>query len=842
MSDTITSNRMANGLNSRQRATLMTGQNGYTVIGKKVTLQALHRRGLIGDDFRWTERGTEVAAVIASWERPADVPQETDAHGLDAGDIVEITADGDDQGLRMEYRRTLPGGRLLAAVPKGTPVGSSRGMRLFPVDAVQLITDDADQAARADTVRKQLDRVLPVDAPAVPAELAPGGETPLPADVRDVLATVPVGNFSDVTLYQGAVRDLSKIATVSPHVCQALLDAPRPTAGPVVAAIVGRGTVLLIGPFESTDAVAAWWQIEHNRVAESAQLAVVALPDGPGATMMYATITVDGQQLVVRGVDALGRMLYVAPEGTPYHDSSAHRWIPVPVPAAAAQETAAAVDIEDTTPATREQTPVRDSYNGHGQPATIIYYGRKSTPAATGRTVRIERSGFNGMAFVDAATGEVIESVGGTAKFWATPVTEPVTDDTAPRAARDVKVTAPLPHHSTGPRPAAVWPCPSALDEPAQVTDTAAADGPVLDANGDPVVNFPPDLIITSAWRAWFAARVPVGCGHYIALSEARAGLDHCERCGPEDVAPAAPGAWDDWFAPGARVAALRYEGKALGYSARVIRVTRTSPSMVFTDDGNRWWRNKAFFLVGSQTLRRPGSWRLVPIDNPRVIQTIGAEMTVEQATAVAAERGIVVGSRVQIWASGTADHDWFVTGFASHWNELSERWVAFAQLRGDDADGTAISTWVVDQLVTVAAPVERPLLEEVTYDGRGDNEYGVPLRALADTLVYDGHEREWRFNGRYTGQISEDDLEGAIAWAESLLADQDDDQVARFVDSCTPRRDRYGSWFTPELTEECSSCESTGSNCPVHDNALRYRARHTQTMLQLRPLPVPAG
>jgi hypothetical protein len=61
-----------------------------------------------------------------------------------------------------------------------------------------------------------------------------------------------------------------------------------------------------------------------------------------------------------------------------------------------------------------------------------------------------------------------------------------------------------------------------------QPTTTPAAE-PVLDANGDPV-NVPPGLPLDVA-REFFACRVPAPCGHYIAVSEQRAGYTKCEHC-----------------------------------------------------------------------------------------------------------------------------------------------------------------------------------------------------------------------------------------------------------------------------------------------------------------------
>lgn len=54
--------------------------------------------------------------------------------------------------------------------------------------------------------------------------------------------------------------------------------------------------------------------------------------------------------------------------------------------------------------------------------------------------------------------------------------------------------------------------------------------GEVLDADGNPVT-VPDGVEVTGEFRAFMAGRVPAGCGHYIAVSEARAGFGVCERC-----------------------------------------------------------------------------------------------------------------------------------------------------------------------------------------------------------------------------------------------------------------------------------------------------------------------
>lgn len=56
------------------------------------------------------------------------------------------------------------------------------------------------------------------------------------------------------------------------------------------------------------------------------------------------------------------------------------------------------------------------------------------------------------------------------------------------------------------------------------------ATEPVLDANGDEV-DVPPEIVPDAVFRLFMLGRVPASCGHYIAASEARAGLDRCEKC-----------------------------------------------------------------------------------------------------------------------------------------------------------------------------------------------------------------------------------------------------------------------------------------------------------------------
>lgn len=54
---------------------------------------------------------------------------------------------------------------------------------------------------------------------------------------------------------------------------------------------------------------------------------------------------------------------------------------------------------------------------------------------------------------------------------------------------------------------------------------------PLLDADGVPVP-LPDNFVVTEEVRAFFAGRVPArACPHYIAVSEARVGIDRCERC-----------------------------------------------------------------------------------------------------------------------------------------------------------------------------------------------------------------------------------------------------------------------------------------------------------------------
>lgn len=86
-------------------------------------------------------------------------------------------------------------------------------------------------------------------------------------------------------------------------------------------------------------------------------------------------------------------------------------------------------------------SPTRDSWQAFGRPDKIVYYGREGSPwpAAYGRTVRVARRGFNGMVLVDDACGEVVDSMGGTAKFWAILLddVEPGIADAAAAAAVD---------------------------------------------------------------------------------------------------------------------------------------------------------------------------------------------------------------------------------------------------------------------------------------------------------------------------------------------------------------------------------------------------------------------
>lgn len=60
---------------------------------------------------------------------------------------------------------------------------------------------------------------------------------------------------------------------------------------------------------------------------------------------------------------------------------------------------------------------------------------------------------------------------------------------------------------------------------------TISNEGPVLDGDGNPV-NLPEDFEVNDDLRAFFAGRVPAsGCPHYVYKSEARIGIDTCERC-----------------------------------------------------------------------------------------------------------------------------------------------------------------------------------------------------------------------------------------------------------------------------------------------------------------------
>ncbi len=70
------------------RIALMTGSHtGYTAIGKKVTIKALHRRGLVAGDNRWTSLGWAMALWIVATEpgwNPAyfKLPQDVHAEAL----------------------------------------------------------------------------------------------------------------------------------------------------------------------------------------------------------------------------------------------------------------------------------------------------------------------------------------------------------------------------------------------------------------------------------------------------------------------------------------------------------------------------------------------------------------------------------------------------------------------------------------------------------------------------------------------------------------------------------------------------------------------------------------
>lgn len=61
-------------------------------------------------------------------------------------------------------------------------------------------------------------------------------------------------------------------------------------------------------------------------------------------------------------------------------------------------------------------------------------------------------------------------------------------------------------------------------------TITGTVGERVLDANGDEV-EVPLNVANSESFRSFMAGRVPAACGHYIAASEARVGIDRCERC-----------------------------------------------------------------------------------------------------------------------------------------------------------------------------------------------------------------------------------------------------------------------------------------------------------------------
>jgi hypothetical protein len=63
------------------------------------------------------------------------------------------------------------------------------------------------------------------------------------------------------------------------------------------------------------------------------------------------------------------------------------------------------------------------------------------------------------------------------------------------------------------------------------MTHPNSTTGTLLDANGDPVP-LPDGMGVDDTLRLFFASRVPARqCPHYIAVSEARAGFQRCERC-----------------------------------------------------------------------------------------------------------------------------------------------------------------------------------------------------------------------------------------------------------------------------------------------------------------------
>lgn len=76
------------GMTDAMRSALMTGSHsGYTTIGKRVTIKALHRRGLVARDNRWTKLGWAMALWIVATEpgwNPArfELPQDVHAKAL----------------------------------------------------------------------------------------------------------------------------------------------------------------------------------------------------------------------------------------------------------------------------------------------------------------------------------------------------------------------------------------------------------------------------------------------------------------------------------------------------------------------------------------------------------------------------------------------------------------------------------------------------------------------------------------------------------------------------------------------------------------------------------------
>jgi hypothetical protein len=135
--------------------------------------------------------------------------------------------------------------------------------------------------------------------------------------------------------------------------------------------------------------------------------------------------------------------------------------------------------------------PTRNNWNGHGQPEALTYYGRGKAPAATGLVVTVQRHGFNGMTMVDPF-GATVDSMGGTAKFWAAPVpaecahlvatTEAPAPAEAEAPAQVAQVDAPAEAPATTEAPAQVdAPAPAEAEAPAVTVDAAGIDRDALD-------------------------------------------------------------------------------------------------------------------------------------------------------------------------------------------------------------------------------------------------------------------------------------------------------------------------------------------------------------------------